>query len=77
MEVSGQLHDPAALAPEKEPPYPLERRRKQGGERDEVTDYWRKLHSEELPNSYSSQTVNWVTRSRNMKWTGRVTFMKG
>jgi hypothetical protein len=26
MEVSGQLHSPAALPPEKETPYPLDRR---------------------------------------------------
>jgi hypothetical protein len=28
-----------------------------GPERDEVTGRWRKLHDEELPNLYSSQSI--------------------
>jgi hypothetical protein len=44
-----------------------------GPERDEVTGDWRKLHSEELHNLYSSP--NRMVKSRRMRWTGHVARM--
>jgi hypothetical protein len=40
--------------------------------RDEVTGEWRKLHSEELHNLYSSPDIIRQVKSRRMKWTGNV-----
>jgi len=49
-------------------------RRLFGPKRDEVTGEWRKLHSEELNNLYSSPNIVRVI-SRRMRWTGHVVFM--
>jgi hypothetical protein len=39
--------------------------------RDEVTGEWRKLHSEELHNLYSSPNIIRQTKSRRMRWNRR------
>jgi hypothetical protein len=39
--------------------------------RDEVTGGWRKLHNE-LLNLYSSQSIIRMTKSRRMRWGGKV-----
>jgi hypothetical protein len=41
-----------------------------GPKRDEVTGEWRKLHSEELKDLYSSPTIVWMIKSRSMGWAG-------
>jgi hypothetical protein len=46
-----------------------------GQKRDEVTGGWRKLHSEELHNLYSSPSIFRMIRSRRMRWTGHVAQM--
>jgi hypothetical protein len=46
-----------------------------GPKRDEVTGEWRKLHSEELHNLYSSPDINRQNKSRRMRWAGRVARM--
>jgi hypothetical protein len=43
--------------------------------RDEVTGEWRKLHSEELHNLYSSPDIIRQAKSRRMRWAGRVARM--
>ena len=43
--------------------------------RDEVTGEWRKLHSGELKDLYSSSNIFRVIRSRRMRWTGHVARM--
>jgi hypothetical protein len=43
--------------------------------RDEVTGEWRKLHSEELHNLYSSPDIIRQVRSRRMRWVGHVARM--
>jgi hypothetical protein len=47
-------------------------RRKFGPERDEVTGEWRKLHSGELHNLYSSPDIIRQNKSRRMRWAGHV-----
>jgi hypothetical protein len=37
-----------------------------GPKREEVTGYWRKLHSEEFHNLYSSQNIIGMNKSRRM-----------
>jgi hypothetical protein len=39
-----------------------------GPKRDEVTGGWRKLHTEELHNLYSSPSIITVIKSRRMRW---------
>jgi hypothetical protein len=39
-----------------------------GPKRDEVTGGWRKLHSEELHNLYSSPSIIRMIKSRRMRW---------
>jgi hypothetical protein len=39
-----------------------------GPKRDEVTGEWRKLHNEELRNSYSSPSIIRIVKSRRMRW---------
>jgi hypothetical protein len=46
-----------------------------GPKRDEVTGEWRKLHSEELHNLYSSPDNIRQVKSRRMRWAGHVACM--
>jgi hypothetical protein len=47
-----------------------------GPRRDEVTGEWRKLHSEELHNVYSSPDIIRQVKSRRMRWAGHVARME-
>jgi hypothetical protein len=47
-----------------------------GPKRDEVTGEWRKLHSEELHNLYSSPDIIRQVKSRRMRWAGHVARMR-
>jgi hypothetical protein len=40
--------------------------------RDEVTGEWRKLHTEELHDLYSSPSVIRIIKARRMRWAGHV-----
>jgi hypothetical protein len=46
-----------------------------GPKREEVTGDWRKLHSQELHNLYSSPNIIRIIKSRRMKWAGHVARM--
>jgi hypothetical protein len=46
-----------------------------GPKRDEVTGEWRKLHNEELKDTYGSKNIVRVIKSRKMRWTGHVARM--
>jgi hypothetical protein len=46
-----------------------------GPKRDEVTGEWRKLHSEELHNLYSSPDIIMKVKSRRMRWAGHAARM--
>jgi hypothetical protein len=46
-----------------------------GPTRDEVTGEWRRLHSGELHNLYSSPDIIRQVRSRRMRWAGHVARM--
>ena len=46
-----------------------------GRRRDEVTGEWRRLHNEELNDSYSSPNIVRVIKSRRMRWAGHVAHM--
>jgi hypothetical protein len=46
-----------------------------GSKRDEVTREWKKLHSGELHNLYSSPDIIRQIKSRRMKWVGHVAWM--
>jgi hypothetical protein len=46
-----------------------------GPKRDEVTGEWRKLHSRELHNLYSSPDIIRLIKSRRMRWAGHVARM--
>jgi hypothetical protein len=46
-----------------------------GPKRDEVTGEWRKLHSEEIHNLYSSPDIIRQIKSRRMRWAGHVARM--
>jgi hypothetical protein len=52
-------------------------RRIYGSKRDEVTGEWRKLHSGELHNLYSSSYIIRQIRSRRMRWVGHVACLRG
>jgi hypothetical protein len=43
-----------------------------GPKRDEVTGEWRKLHSEELNDLYSSRNIFRANKSRRTRWAGHV-----
>ena len=47
-----------------------------GPKRDGVTGEWRKLHSEELNDLYSSPNIVRVIKSRRMRWAGHVARME-
>ena len=47
-----------------------------GTKRDGVTGEWRKLHSEELNDLYSSPNIVRVINSRRMRWAGHVARME-
>jgi hypothetical protein len=49
-------------------------RRISGPKRDEVMGEWRKLHSGELHNLYSSPDIRQI-KSRRMRWAGHVACM--
>jgi hypothetical protein len=46
-----------------------------GPKRDGVTGEWRRLHSEELNDLYSSPNIVRVIKSRRMRWAGHVARM--
>jgi hypothetical protein len=46
-----------------------------GQKRNEVTEEWRKLHSEELRDLYSSPSIIRIIKSRRMRWAGHVARM--
>jgi hypothetical protein len=46
-----------------------------GSKRDEVTGEWRKLHSVELHNLYSSPDIIRQVKLRRMRWAGHVARM--
>ena len=46
-----------------------------GLRRDEVTGEWRRLHSEELNDLYTSPNIVRVIKSRIMRWAGHVAHM--
>jgi hypothetical protein len=46
-----------------------------GPKRDEVTGEWRKIHTEELHDLYSSPNIVRVIKSRRMRWAGHVARM--
>jgi hypothetical protein len=41
-----------------------------GLRRDEVTEGWKKMHNEELPNLYSLPSIIRMTHSMKMRWAG-------
>jgi hypothetical protein len=43
-----------------------------GPKSDEVTGEWRKLHTEELHDLYSSPSIIRIIKSLRMRWTGHV-----
>ena len=47
-----------------------------GPTRIEITEEWRKLHSEELNDLYSSPNIVRVIKSRRMSWAGHVARMR-
>ena len=50
-------------------------RRVFGPKRDEVTGEWRELHNEELNDLYSLPNIEWVVKSRRIRWAGHVARM--
>jgi hypothetical protein len=47
-----------------------------GPKRDEVMGQWRKFHSEELHNLYSSPDIIRQVKSRRMRWAGHMACMR-
>jgi hypothetical protein len=50
-------------------------RRMLGSKRDEVRGGWRNLHNEEFHNSYASQSIIRMMKTRRMRWAGHVARM--
>jgi hypothetical protein len=48
-----------------------------GLKRDEVIGGWRKMHSKELHNLYSSPSIIRMIKSRRMRWAGHTAHMWG
>jgi hypothetical protein len=48
-----------------------------GPRTDDVTGGWRKLHNEELHDSYSSPSTTRIIESMRMRWAGHVVRMGG
>jgi len=48
-----------------------------GAKGEEETWEWRRLHNEELHDTFSSLNNFWVIRSRKMRWAGHVARMRG
>jgi hypothetical protein len=46
-----------------------------GPKKDEVRGEWRKIHTDELNDMYSSPNIVWVIKSRSMRWAGNVVRM--
>jgi hypothetical protein len=46
-----------------------------GSKRDEVAGEWKRLHSQELHNLYSSPNIIRQIKSRRMRWAGHVAHM--
>jgi len=46
-----------------------------GSRRDKVTGEWRRLHNEELNDSYPSPNIVRMIKSRRMRWPGHVAHM--
>jgi hypothetical protein len=46
-------------------------RRISGPKREDLAEEWRRLHNEELHNSYTSQNIEMIM-SRRMRWVGNV-----
>ena len=46
-----------------------------GPKTDEVTGQWKRLHTEDFYDLYNSPSIVRVTKSRTMRWTGRVARM--
>jgi hypothetical protein len=53
-----------------------ELRRIFGLKRDEVLEEWRKLHSDDLHNMYSSPCIIRMIKSRRIRWAGHVARME-
>jgi hypothetical protein len=51
-------------------------RRKCGPKRDRVMGGWRKVHNEELHDSYSSSSIIRITKSRRMRLAGQIARME-
>jgi hypothetical protein len=44
--------------------------------REEVTERWRKVHSKELHNLYSSPNIIRVFKSRRVRWAAHLSYME-
>jgi hypothetical protein len=42
---------------------------------DEIIERWRKLHNEELHNSYASENIIRILKTRRIRWTGHAAYM--
>jgi hypothetical protein len=47
-----------------------------GPKRDEVTGEWRRLHNKELYALYSSPNIIRMIKTRKLRWTGHVAYMR-
>ena len=46
-----------------------------GPRKDEITGEWRRLHSAELNDLYSSPNIVWVIKLKRVRWAGHVAHM--